>query len=129
MLPGLIDIVIVVLLVGTLGYGVVLDRRVRKLMETLREMEPMVGAFSSAVDQSAKSVEDLRRISEDTRRPDPSLSRKAPAGKAAQPAPVASPAERLAAAREKAPVRGQASVPGKSDLVRTFFDITKERKE
>lgn len=129
MLPGLIDIVIVVLLVGTLGYGVVLDRRVRKLMETLREMEPMVGAFSSAVDQSAKSVEDLRRISEDTRRPDPPLSRKAPASKAAQPAPVASPAERLAAAREKAPVRGQASVPGKSDLVRTFFDITKERKE
>lgn len=128
MLPGLIDIVIVVLLIGTLGYGVVLDRRVRKLMETLREMEPMVGAFSSAVDQSAKSVEDLRRISEDTRRPDPPLSRKAPASKAA-PAPVASPAERLAAAREKAPVRGQASVPGKSDLVRTFFDITKERKE
>ena len=60
MMPALIDILIIVLLVGTLVYAFILDRRVRALMATLKEMEPMVGAFSNAVDQSAKSVEDLR---------------------------------------------------------------------
>ena len=127
MLPGLIDIVIIVLLIGTLAYAVVLDRRVRKLMQTLREMEPMVGAFSEAVDLSAQSVDDLRKLSETAIRAEPQVARKPAAPAKAKPS--LSPAQRLAAAREKTPVRGQASVPGKSDLVRTFFDITKERKE
>ena len=46
MMPALIDIIIIVLLVGTLVYAFILDRRVRKLMESLREMEPMDGAIS-----------------------------------------------------------------------------------
>ena len=41
MLPTLIDFIIVVLLIGTLVYAYLLDRRVRTLMLALREMEPL----------------------------------------------------------------------------------------
>lgn len=135
MMPALIDIVIIVLLVGTLTYAFILDRRVRKLMESLQEMEPMVGAFSSAVDQSARSVEELRDLSTRAQRPEPPVHRPAPpAPRTAQPAAARdeaqSPAqERAARLRGRVPVRGQSAVQGKSELVRTFFDITKERKE
>lgn len=135
MMPALIDIIIIVLLVGTLVYAFILDRRVRKLMDSLREMEPMVGAFSSAVDQSAKSVEELRDLSAKAARPEPPVQRPATAPtRAAKPTPAPaegqSPAqERAARLRGRVPVRGQAAVKGKSELVRTFFDITKERKE
>lgn len=131
-MPALIDIIIIVLLVGTLVYAFILDRRVRKLMESLREMEPMVGAFSSAVDQSTKSVEELRDLSaKAAARPEPPVQRPAaPAKPSPAPAEGSSPAqERAARLRGRAPVRGQAAVQGKSELVRTFFDITKERKE
>ncbi|MBU0778835.1 MAG: flagellar motor switch protein, partial [Alphaproteobacteria bacterium] len=64
MMSAVIDIVIMVLLVGTLTYAVILDRRMRKLMATLRDMEPMVTAFSNAVDQTTRSVEDMRDLSE-----------------------------------------------------------------
>ena len=133
MMPALIDILIIVLLVGTLVYAFILDRRVRALMATLKEMEPMVGAFSSAVDQSARSVEDLRDLSTKVQRAEPPVQRDATQHRkaAAEPIPAGqSPAEmRAARLKGRSQVRGQAAVQGKSELVRTFFDITKERKE
>ncbi|MGR3628069.1 MAG: flagellar motor switch protein [Sulfitobacter sp.] len=134
MMPALIDILIIVLLVGTLVYAFILDRRVRALMATLKEMEPMVGAFSNAVDQSARSVEDLRDLSTRVQRAEPPVQRDAPQHRkaaAAEPTPAGqSPAEmRAARLKGRSQVRGQAAVQGKSELVRTFFDITKERKE
>lgn len=133
MMPALIDIIIIVLLVGTLVYAFILDRRVRSLMESLREMEPMVGAFSSAVDQSTKSVEELRDLSAKAQRPEPPVQKQAhqPRHAPAEAAPLSqSPAEKRAARlKGRAQVRGQTAVQGKSELVRTFFDITKERKE
>ena len=124
MLPTLIDFIIVVLLIGTLVYAYLLDRRVRTLMLALREMEPMVGAFSSAVDQSARSIEDL---SVAPRRAEPPLQRRRGAAPADEPRPTQKTT--AASPDPKGPVRGQTSVPGKSDLVRTFFDITKERQK
>lgn len=133
MMPALIDILIIVLLLGTLVYAFILDRRVRALMATLKEMEPMVGAFSSAVDQSARSVEDLRDLSTKVQRAEPPVQRDAPQHRKAAAEPTAagqSPAEmRAARLKGRSQVRGQAAVQGKSELVRTFFDITKERKE
>ncbi|MGR3269977.1 flagellar motor switch protein [Thalassococcus profundi] len=127
MLPTLIDFIIVVLLIGTLVYAYLLDRRVRTLMLALREMEPMVGAFSSAVDQSARSIEDLRELSVTPRRAEPPLQRRRGAAPADEPRPTQKTT--AASPDPKGPVRGQTSVPGKSDLVRTFFDITKERQK
>jgi len=133
MMPALIDIIIIVLLVGTLVYAFILDRRVRNLMASLREMEPMVGAFSSAVDQSTKSVEELRDLSAKAQRPEPPVQKLPPQPRHAPAEPAAtgqSPAEKRAARlKGRSQVRGQASVQGKSELVRTFFDITKERKK
>ncbi|WP_341233015.1 flagellar motor switch protein [uncultured Sulfitobacter sp.] len=126
MLPALIDVIIVVLLIGTLVYAYILDRRVRNLMLTLREMGPMVGEFSNAVEQSTKSVEDLRSLSTAARRVEPPVKKtrqgmvdREQVKEPVMPEPV----------KVRKQVRGQTSVPGKSDLVRTFFDITKERKE
>ncbi|NKX41571.1 flagellar motor switch protein, partial [Rhodobacteraceae bacterium R_SAG2] len=121
MMPALIDIIIIVLLVGTLVYAFILDRRVRALMATLKEMEPMVGAFSNAVDQSAKSVEDLRDLSTRVQRPEPPVQREAtpPRQAAPEPAPAGQSPAQMRAARLKgrAQVRGQAAVQGKSELV------------
>ncbi|MEH6655749.1 flagellar motor switch protein [Loktanella salsilacus] len=133
MMSAVIDIVIMVLLVGTLTYAVILDRRMRKLMATLRDMEPMVTAFSNAVDQTTRSVEDMRDLSEAARH----------AVAAAQEVPKSTPKtirtstltdqtpaqQRAARLRANEPVQWQTPVPGKSELVRTFFDITKERKK
>ncbi len=44
-----IDIAILVLLVGTLTYAWVVDRRVRSLMRVLRDMEPMIGTVTDYV--------------------------------------------------------------------------------
>lgn len=126
MLPALIDVIIVVLLIGTLAYAYILDRRVRNLMLTLREMGPMVGAFSSAVEQSTKSVEDLRTLSTVTRRVEPPVKK---TRQSMAERDQDKPPQQAAPLKVKKQVRGQSSVPGKSDLVRTFFDITKERKE
>jgi hypothetical protein len=126
MLPALIDVIIVVLLIGTLVYAYILDRRVRNLMLTLREMGPMVGEFSNAVEQSTKSVEDLRSLSTATRRVEPPVKKTRQAmvdREQVKETPMPEPV------KVRKQVRGQTSVPGKSDLVRTFFDITKERKE
>lgn len=132
MMPALIDIIIIVLLVGTLVYAFILDRRVRNLMASLREMEPMVGAFSSAVDQSTKSVEELRDLSAKAQRAEPPVQKLPPQPRhvPAEAAPAGqTPAEKRAARlKGRSQVRGQTAVQGKSELVRTFFDITKERK-
>ena len=92
-----------------------------------------VRAFSSAVDQSAKSVDDLRDLSTKVQRPEPPVQRDAPQPRQAAAEPAAagqSPAQmRAARLKGRSQVRGQAAVQGKSELVRTFFDITKERKE
>ena len=54
------DILIILLLAGSVGYGVMISRRVQKLMASLEELEPLVREFSEAVDKSETSVNALR---------------------------------------------------------------------
>ncbi len=73
-------------------------------------------------------------LSTKVQRAEPPVQRDAPLHRkaaAAEPTPAGqSPAEmRAARLKGRSQVRGQAAVQGKSELVRTFFDITKERKE
>lgn len=113
-MPQLIDIVILALLVGTVGYVFLVERRVRALMEALRELEPMVGEFSAAVDKSESSVGMLRNIAQSL--PATLL------GKTPEPgATFRAEAER--------PVRQQPTrrVAGKSELVRGFFEAARSR--
>ncbi|MGI3170988.1 flagellar motor switch protein [Pseudooceanicola sp. C21-150M6] len=115
----LIDILILLLLGGTLGYAFLVDRRVRMLMAVLREMEPMVGQFSDAVDKSESTVSMLKSMSDKVRAP--IMTR--PAEKREEVVSFRStrhdkPAERPA---------GVTRVSGKSDLVRGFFETAKTR--
>lgn len=129
MTSAVIDIVIMALLVGTLTYAVVLDRRMRKLMATLRDMEPMVSAFSNAVDRTTRSVEDMRDLSEAARQAVAAAQGVPQTVRTAASAELTPAQQRAARLRANDPVQWQTPVPGKSELVRTFFDITKERKK
>lgn len=124
MLPDLIDLLILVLLAGTLGYAYVLDKRVRALMSALRALQPMVGEFAKAVDRSEQSVEALKTLGEAAGPVEPPLT--APGrtdGEQDDPRPGA----RFRA--KMPPPRGTRSVQGKSELVKTFFEATKEREK
>lgn len=120
-----IDVALVVLLLGTLGYAWLVDRRVRRMMEALREMEPMIGSFSQAVDRSESTVSALRAAREvaplrkraDTRT-EPRLEGEAPASE---------PAFRTK--RDPAPRPAEATpIAGKSELIRGFFDTVRQRE-
>lgn len=132
----LIDATILLLLGGTLGYAFLVDRRVRALMAALQALEPVVGAFSEAVDRSESSVRALRGTPA-KRAEEPPLTRAA-----TQPAPAVAVAPATApqagaagiafrSARPEAPTLlppGVARVTGKSDLVRGFFDTVRSRE-
>lgn len=132
----LIDATILLLLAGTLGYAFLVDRRVRALMAALRALEPVVGAFSEAVERSESSVRSLRAAA--PRVQDPPLRRPAPAAPAGeQAAPAgeraAPPASGVAfrSTRAAGPAQlppGVARVTGKADLVRGFFDTIRSRE-
>jgi hypothetical protein len=114
----LIDLLILGLLAGTLGYAFIVDRRVRKLMNVLREMEPMVGKFSQAVDKTEDSVSLLRQVSERVRAPAAAPQAGADAGQVVS----------FRTSREKAQKpAGVTKVTGKADLVRGFFETAGSR--
>lgn len=123
----LIDVLILVLLGGTLGYAFLVDRRVRMLMSVLKEMEPMVGQFSQAVEKSESSVSMLKAMTEKVRTQPAANSALAAAStqQQAQPQPdVVS----FRTSREKASrPAGVTRVSGKSDLVRGFFETARTR--
>lgn len=122
----LIDMAILVLLVGTLTYAWVVDRRVRVLMAALRELEPMIGSFSAAVDKSESAVSALRAAGEQAadsrgrRQREPEVSR-------SEAARGEAPSFRTSRERPNRPT-GTASVSGKSELVRGFFETVRNRE-
>lgn len=116
-----IDIAILVLLVGTLTYAWVVDRRVRTLMRVLREMEPMIGNFSEAVDRSESTVSVLRSLGQEAepkprpqREREPEMTRPEPSFRTTRERP-ARPA-------------GATKASGKSELVRGFFETVRQRE-
>ena len=112
MIGHILDLAILVLLLGALGFGLVIDRRVRRLMAALAALEPAVSQFSSAVDRSADTVTSL----------------KSAAGRSDRPAaPRVEPAFRKSRGKASAP-DGTARVQGKSDMVRSFFETVRERE-
>jgi len=117
----IVDIAILLLLVGTLAYAWVVDRRVRKMMQALRELEPMIGSFSDAVDRSESAVSVLKTLGQTVQ---------APFGGRRQPAPE--PERRDASFRtvREQPERSRptSAIPVKSELVRGFFETVKSRE-
>lgn len=60
MASTLLDMAIILLLIASLGYGFIVNRRVNRLMEALTEIDPLVREFSRAVDKTEFSVSRLR---------------------------------------------------------------------
>ncbi len=133
----LIDMIILLLLAGTLGYAFLVDRRVRALMAALRSLGPMVGEFSAAVDRTESTVKSLRgngaARSAPERADEPRLTRRKsgashPAGRA--PQGDVAPAHKLDSAPSGEPAAsqlppGMTRVTGKADLVRGFFETVR----
>lgn len=109
-----IDIALLVLLVGTLAYAFIVERRVRVMMQALRELEPLVGEFSAAVDRSESTVSVLKSLGQ---------SVQAPFARREAEAPTA-PTQQTA---RSAP-RSSTGIPMKSDLVRGFFETVRSRE-
>lgn len=134
----LIDMIILLLLVGTLAYAFLVDRRVRALMDAMRALEPVVDQFSSAVDRTENSVRSLRAegaVRAAVKREDePPLTRTARTAKneALPKDPLGSqqnPVPDRATAPEGAQLPpGMARVTGKAELVRSFFDTVRSRE-
>lgn len=114
----IVDGVIIALLIGSIAYGYAVSRRVNRLMGILREMEPLVTQFSSAVDQSQESVLRMQdTLREAERAPEAAPPRQEPA----QGSLFAS-RRGAAAPGQRAP--GTHVVRDKKELVRAFFEQT-----
>lgn len=112
----IIDSVIIVLLAGSITYGYLVSRKVRLLMMTLKELEPLVEEFSFAVDKSQNSVSQMREnIEEAVKTP-----QSEPEARTAQPEQAALVSRRADSSSIEIP--GVRVVRDKKDLVRAFFE-------
>ena len=126
MVATIIDSLIVVLLIGSIGYGYMVSMKLRHLMATLKELQPLVEEFSSAVDKSEQSVHNMREnIEVAQREPEP----------ADEPKPVerqpnaAAFASRRALTKSEGPERtGVRVVRDKKEMVRAFFENSSAAK-
>ncbi|MFT6533375.1 MAG: hypothetical protein ACJASC_002939 [Limimaricola cinnabarinus] len=130
----LIDAMILAMLAGVLGYAWMVDRRVRLLMETLRELQPMITAYAAAVDKSEESVRDLGSVARSLNDPPVkaplAASRDAAAPAARGDKPATRGGDKVArAARARAQAAGVTRVTGKTELVQGFFDSVRERDQ
>ena len=123
MIATIIDSLIVVLLIGSIGYGYVVSMKLRKLTATLKQLAPLVEKFSSAVAKSEQSVHHMRESIETAQRvPDP----------VDEPRPVEEAAASFASRRATKPVpaerNGVRVVRDKKEMVRAFFENSSAAK-
>ncbi len=132
----LIDMIILLLLMGTLGYAYLVDRRVRALVGALKALEPVVDQFSVAVDRSENSVRSLRAEgaarTATKRNDEPPLTRMVSAASGEAQGEVGADlvfrSVRMPSASPAQLPPGMARVTGKADLVRSFFDTIRSRE-
>jgi hypothetical protein len=115
----LTDALIVLTLIGAIVYAQVVNRRVKRLMVLLRELEPAVQEFSRAVDKSEASVVQMQTSLKQ--------AREQPTSEAAQSSSFSIGESPLFSSRRVDDVRelGVRVIRDKKDLVRQFFDATR----
>ncbi|GAA6209886.1 hypothetical protein NBRC116601_31790 [Cognatishimia sp. WU-CL00825] len=121
MAATLTDMVIIVLLAGSIGYGWYISRKVQVLMAALQELEPLVNAFSTAVDKSEESVNQLKLNLEEPQQP---VSTQHMLAEEDDDEPMF--------ATRRAPehkIPGVQVVRNKQDLVRRFFDASRSESK
>lgn len=112
MAATLTDIVIIALLLGAIGYGWYVSRKVQVLMAALKDMEPLVKEFSNAVDKTEDSVNQLKLNLEEPQ----------------QPEMVQEEEDEPMFATRRQPahkIPGARVVRDKQDLVRRFFETSR----
>ncbi|WP_372886152.1 flagellar motor switch protein [Shimia sp.] len=117
MTETIIDGFIILLLAGAIGYGAMISRKVRRLMAVLEELEPLVEAYSSAVDKSEHSVAAMKQNLE--------AGRAAAESAEAAPAPEHDPQTFSSSRGPGARMPGMQVVRDKKDLVRMFFEASR----
>lgn len=123
MMTMVINGMILVLLTGSIGYTYLMDLRVRKLLVALKEMEPMVGQFSNAVSQSETSLEKFKQATEADKL---KVNSSAP-----ETSDTVTSKKKLTFETNRKPRQnhiGQISLPGKSELVKSFFENAEKLK-
>lgn len=121
MIGMIVDAVTILLLIGSITYGFLVSRKVRLLMQTLKELEPLVEAFSDAVDKSEHSVVLLRENLEEAHR----QPAETPASQAPRPAEGGTFSTRRDAGESQRDLPGMRVVRDKQDLVRAFFETSR----
>lgn len=112
MAATLTDIVIIALLLGAIGYGWYVSRKVQVLMAALKDMEPLVKEFSNAVDKTEDSVNQLKLNLEEPQQPEMAQEE--------EDEPM------FATRRQPAhKIPGARVVRNKQDLVRRFFETSR----
>ncbi len=144
MMTILINAAILAMLAATLAYGLMITRRVNRLMAVLAEMGPLVEEFSAAVDKSERSVRDMKSAAVEAdaaspapERPAPADARDAAAALAAQRAPATASAAAPTThgdaptftSRRRQPVAGMTRISGKTELVKSFFERSRSQGE
>lgn len=111
----LIDAIILGLLVATIGYAFLVERRLRTLKETLGELQPVIDEFSRAVDRSEGSVENLRTAAANliTRADTPARERL-----------VRGPHATVHPSKPR--TTSVMRVPAKAELIQSFFEQARE---
>ena len=125
-----INALILVLLVGTIGYIYLVDMRVRKLLSALNSLEPMVGQFSEAVNRSETSLKDFKSATSPTKTaPQKTAPQKAKRTK--EPAKGKSAENYIAFESDRKSLQthvGRITLPGKTELVRSFFETARSQE-
>lgn len=110
------DILIILMLAGGIAYAFVVNRRVKRLMGLLRELEPAVQQFSLAVDKSEASVAQMQQ----------SLTKGIADAEQAEADRAATEEVRFSSRRETtARDVGVRVIRDKQDMVRRFFDVSR----
>ncbi|WP_127900771.1 flagellar motor switch protein [Solirhodobacter olei] len=112
MLSTLINLLFLVLLAVVMGYGVLLSRRVNRLMAALAELGPAVKAFSDAVEKSEQSVTAMKAAAVEAGQ---GVAREAEALRESAAAAAFTSIRRQ-------PIAGMTRLTGKSELVKSFFE-------
>ncbi len=119
MLSTMINLLFLAVLLCVMAYGVMLSRRVGRLMKALEEMGPLVKEFSQAVDKSERSVTEMRMAA---REAGETVTREA---EALRDAVGAAPFSSI----RRQQIAGMTRLSGKSDLVKSFFDRGRRQVE
>ncbi len=118
MAATLTDMIIILLLAGCIGYGWYVSRKVQVLMGALKDLEPLVQEFSSAVDKSEESVHQLKLNLQEPPQPE---------GGARYFEEVEDDEPMFATRRQPAErLPGVQVVRNKQDLVRRFFETSRQ---